>query len=168
MTVHDLIEALREVQAEGYGHARVHIEEEGLGYFGDLLRVDTLSADPEPALCLLGAPLPGERMTAFDALDGFGFVRSSDDLKQELELTCNRCTGVLCVAKDGDSLAAIARVAADHECVLAACDYCQHEVALVSGEWVAIGATGDDSIWRHCCPDNHTALDAPHEGGMGA
>jgi hypothetical protein len=64
MTVDELIASLREVSEAGYGFARVHIEEEGLGYFGDLIRVDTLLADSEEgvaSLCLLGAPSGGER-----------------------------------------------------------------------------------------------------------
>lgn len=56
MSVDELIASLREVSHAGYGSARVIIEEVGQGYFGDLLRVDTLmTGRPNSTLTLLGS-----------------------------------------------------------------------------------------------------------------
>lgn len=55
MSVDELIASLREVSNAGYGSAHVIIEEVGQGYFGDLLRVDTLMVGPNPTLTLLGS-----------------------------------------------------------------------------------------------------------------
>lgn len=55
MSVDELIASLREVSQAGYGSARVIIEEVGDGYFGDLLRVDSLMLGPDPTLTLVGS-----------------------------------------------------------------------------------------------------------------
>lgn len=54
VTVDQLIADLKEVSDMGYGHARIHIEEVGEGYFGDLLYVDTLMTGEDPSLLLVG------------------------------------------------------------------------------------------------------------------
>lgn len=43
------------------------------------------------------------------------------------------------------------------------CRHCGHGIVLGGGAWIAPDATGDDSIWRETCPDNHTEISAPHE-----
>lgn len=54
MTVAQLVTELQQIVDDGFGHARVIIEEVGEGYFGDLLHVDTLLVGESPTLTLLG------------------------------------------------------------------------------------------------------------------
>ncbi len=54
ITVSKLIDDLVKIRDEGYGHARVIIEEQGLGYMGDLDNVNTLMGGDDPTLTLLG------------------------------------------------------------------------------------------------------------------
>jgi hypothetical protein len=50
------------------------------------------------------------------ALQRFEALRSSDDVKTDLELTCIECKAVLCDIEDGDSLATLVRVTTEHRC----------------------------------------------------
>ena len=49
-------------------------------------------------------------------LSQFTARQSSDDVKRDLELTCDKCGEHLCDIEHGDSLAVLAQVALDHFC----------------------------------------------------
>ena len=48
-------------------------------------------------------------------LPGYVLVQSSDDVKRDLEITCETCGAYICDAEPGDSLHTLALAAADHE-----------------------------------------------------
>lgn len=94
---------------------------------------------------------------------------SEDTVKSDLEMTCTRCTGVICDVEAEDTLDVLVRTANGHleDCEGFPCKHCGHEVFHVKDEgWVAPDAgtdrEGGDGMWRDVCPDNHTEPGAPH------
>ena len=101
-------------------------------------------------------------------------IRSSDDpVKMDMELTCGRCTGVICDVEHDDTLDLLMRTATSHldGCEGLPCKHCGHEIFKVDGAWVAPSAGTDrefgDGVWRDSCPDSHEDRIAAHEPKIG-
>lgn len=43
------------------------------------------------------------------------------------------------------------------------CKHCERTIELVDGTWIDPNATGDDSVWRETCDENHEDRIAAHE-----
>lgn len=89
---------------------------------------------------------------------------SSDEVKTDLELTCTVCSTVLCDIEADDNLGTLVSVAEKHVCVTATCRRCGRTIYYNPTDgWIDPEATGDDSIWRETCDENHEDRIAAHE-----
>jgi hypothetical protein len=90
----------------------------------------------------------------------------ADSVKSDLELTCMLCNTVLCDIEHGDTVGTLVEVAKSHACVMVpgTCVHCQRPIVKTAdGTWIDPEATGDDSMWRETCADNHEDRIAAHE-----
>jgi hypothetical protein len=58
----------------------------------------------------------GAEIYGHDVLARFTAEQSDDEVKRDLELTCEACGAVVCDIEAGDSLSSLAGCANDHEC----------------------------------------------------
>lgn len=104
-------------------------------------------------------------------LDALGLIELTptdhDEVKIDLEVTCSRCTGVICDVEAGDTLSSLVRTTLDHldSCEGFPCAHCGREIFFVAAEgWVCPEAGTDrefgDGIWRETCPDNEDPFSA--------
>jgi len=102
-------------------------------------------------------------------------LRQSDDpVKTDLEVTCGRCTGVICDAQHDDTLDVLIRTAEHHlnQCEPFECKHCGRTIYPIGdGTWVCPEAGTDvengDGIWRETCENNDQERSAPHEPKIG-
>lgn len=99
---------------------------------------------------------------------------SNDPAKMDMELTCGRCTGVICDVEHDDTLDLLVRTAEGHlaQCEPFECKHCGRTIYPVQGGlWVCPEAGTDvefgDGIWRETCEDNHEDRIAAHEPKVG-
>ena len=89
--------------------------------------------------------------------DALPFGRDCDGCGARADEDCRPwCVGE---AARADAAVARAREAAE----TATCRHCGREVDLVDGRWIDPEATGDDSVWRETCDENHEDRIAAHE-----
>ena len=94
VTVDKLISDLQDVSDDGYGQAQVIIEEQGLGYVGELLYVDTLLIrDAKATLTLLSSTPPHDDDDVRAHLDAICKEAGLHVMREVMEVVLDREPG---------------------------------------------------------------------------